>query len=64
MGDLLLDLREVGSLVGEAALDLLDGDGLRADVEAERLVGDFLEGVGCCGADEVLVFVLALVGVR
>lgn len=55
-GDSLLDLREVGSLAGEAALDLFAGEGLRADLEAERLVGDFLESFGSCGADGMLVF--------
>jgi hypothetical protein len=45
MGDLLLALAEVGaggSLAGDAALDLLAGEGLRPDTGAARLAGDFL----------------------
>jgi hypothetical protein len=46
MGDLLLALAEVGagvsfSLAGDAALDLLAGEGLRLDTDAARLAGDF-----------------------
>ena len=57
-GDLLLALGAVGAeaaLAGEADLTRLDGDGLFAEREAARLMGDFFGVFLGCGADTGLV---------